>query len=507
MSVRTLSLLLFLVFCQGGHWALASTSELREPPKKIAVVGAGIGGTAAAYFLRQEFGPGVKIDVYEAGTVGGRLATENIDGRDYEMGGSVIHPLNLHMKHFVDRLGLSFRAEVPSKMAIFDGKELIFEESDWFIVNFLRMLWHYGFNAIRMHMWVEGILDKFMRIYQYQQFGYSFSSVERLLHATGGDGLLALLNQTLEEAMLAQGFSQVFINEIVSPIARASYVQSVRLHAFVGSVALSCADSGLWAVDGGNKRVCSGLLYHSKAELIPARVTNIALKTRPLKSGTVAKFYEVNYVGDSGSAHTLYDIVILATPLHQGLSDISFPGFSPPLPSHLSGRYHHVVTTLVLGRLNVSYLDASRKPSEFFASDVLTTDNEKLGISSLCAMDPVHITPGYSRPPASQMAMWRVYSPESLTEEQLSMLFVSRERVVEKPWLACPLYRAPERRAPSFILHDNLYYLSPIEWAASSMEMSALSARNAALLANHRWHGDTLKVDQEDLYSRLRGEL
>lgn len=48
-------------------------------------------------------------------------------------------------------------------MAIFDGKELIFEESDWFIVNFLRMLWHYGFNAIRMHMWVEGILDKFMR--------------------------------------------------------------------------------------------------------------------------------------------------------------------------------------------------------------------------------------------------------------------------------------------------------------------------------------------------------
>lgn len=75
------------------------------------------------------------------------------------------------------------------------------------------------------------------RIYQYQQFGYSFSSVERLLHATGGDGLLALLNQTLEEAMLAQGFSQVFINEIVSPIARASYVQSVRLHAFVGTSA------------------------------------------------------------------------------------------------------------------------------------------------------------------------------------------------------------------------------------------------------------------------------
>ena len=59
--------------------------------------------------------------------------------------------------------GISQRKDVPSKMAIFDGKELTFEESDWFIVNFLRLLWRYGFNFLRMHMWVESVLDKFMR--------------------------------------------------------------------------------------------------------------------------------------------------------------------------------------------------------------------------------------------------------------------------------------------------------------------------------------------------------
>lgn len=58
---------------------------------------------------------------------------------------------------------MSPRADVYSKLAIFDGKELTFEESDWFIVNFIRMLWRYGFYFIRMNMWVEGILDKFMR--------------------------------------------------------------------------------------------------------------------------------------------------------------------------------------------------------------------------------------------------------------------------------------------------------------------------------------------------------
>ncbi|XP_017566706.1 prenylcysteine oxidase [Pygocentrus nattereri] len=509
MSLRNLSVkaLLFLGICQVGRRGLASAPKLKEQPKKIAVIGGGIGGTAAAYFLRQEFGPSVKIDVFEAGPVGGRLATENIRGHDYEIGGSIIHPLNLHMKHFVDRLGLSTRAEVPSKVAIFDGKELTFEESDWFIVNFLRMLWRYGLNSIRMHMWVEGILDKFMRIYQYQQFGYSFSSVERLLHAMGGDSFLMLLNQTLEEAMLANGFSQVFINDIVTPISRVNYGQSVRLSAFVGTVSLAGANSGLWAVDGGNKRVCSGLLYNSKAELIQARVVSVSVKMRPSRSGTVANFYELNYVGDSGPAHSLYDIVIVATPLHQGLSDISFSGFSPPIPSHFPGRYHQTVATLVLGRLNMSYLGSNHKPADFVVSEILTTDNEALAINSLGSLHPVHIPQGYRQPPASESKVWKVFSQEPLSEEQLGEIFVSREGVWEKRWLAYPSYSPPQRRMPPFTLHDRLFYLNTIEWAASCMEMSAISARNMALLAHHRWHDQTDKIDQEDLHTRLRGEL
>lgn len=76
-----------------------------SPYSSEAVVGAGIGGTAAAYYLRQEFGSGVKIDVFEPGAVGGRLATVKIGDHEYETGGAIIHPLNLHMKHFLDTLG------------------------------------------------------------------------------------------------------------------------------------------------------------------------------------------------------------------------------------------------------------------------------------------------------------------------------------------------------------------------------------------------------------------
>ncbi|XP_056146800.1 prenylcysteine oxidase 1 isoform X2 [Lampris incognitus] len=405
------------------------------------------------------------------------------------------------------RIGILQRKDVPSKMAIFDGKELTFEESDWFIINFLRLLWRYGFNFLRMQMWVESVLDKFMRIYQYQQFGYSFSSVEKLLHAMGGDSFLTLVNQTLEEAMLAEGFSQIFLNDIVAPITRVNYGQSVRINGFVGAVSLAGADSGLWAVDGGNKRVCSGLLYHSKAEVIPARVTAISVKVRPTKSGTTANYYEINYVGDSGSAHSLYDIVIIATPLHQGKSDISFSGFSPPIPSHYPGRYHLTVSTLVHGLLNVSYLGTTEQASEFVVSDVLTTDTKGSAINSLSSIDPVHIPPGYKRPPASQTKVWKVFSPQPLSQEQLRLMFLSWDSVSETQWLAYPAYSPPHRRTPPFILHDRLYYLNAVEWAASAMEMSAISARNLALLAHHRWHAQEAKIDQEDLHTRVRGEL
>lgn len=62
--------------------------------------------------------------------------------------------------------------------------------------------------------------------------------MEKLLHAMGGEDYVGLVNRTLEETMLAEGFSQVFLNDIVTPITRFNYGQTVRLHGFVGMPAL-----------------------------------------------------------------------------------------------------------------------------------------------------------------------------------------------------------------------------------------------------------------------------
>uniref|UniRef100_A0A8C9QCB5 Uncharacterized protein n=1 Tax=Spermophilus dauricus TaxID=99837 RepID=A0A8C9QCB5_SPEDA len=70
----------------------------------ISVVGAGIGGSAVAHFLQQHFGPRVQIDVYEKGTVGGRLATISVNKQHYESGAASFHSLSLHMQDFVKLL-------------------------------------------------------------------------------------------------------------------------------------------------------------------------------------------------------------------------------------------------------------------------------------------------------------------------------------------------------------------------------------------------------------------
>lgn len=71
----------------------------------LAIVGGGIGGASASHFLTELLNGTLDIDLYEAKTIGGRLATIKIDKDEIEAGGSVIHPKNMYMQRFVKLLG------------------------------------------------------------------------------------------------------------------------------------------------------------------------------------------------------------------------------------------------------------------------------------------------------------------------------------------------------------------------------------------------------------------
>ena len=86
---------------------------MRKVNKKIfffitAIVGAGVGGTSAAYFLKELFGDNVVIDIFEKGQVGGRLALMKMGDHYYNAGGTIIHPQNMYMVNFTEMFGRCF---------------------------------------------------------------------------------------------------------------------------------------------------------------------------------------------------------------------------------------------------------------------------------------------------------------------------------------------------------------------------------------------------------------
>ncbi|KAJ7316299.1 hypothetical protein JRQ81_002461 [Phrynocephalus forsythii] len=475
-----------------GTWRAPGAAAAGDaaPPGKIAVIGAGIGGSSVAHFLQQHFGPQVELDVYEKDHVGGRLATVTVNKQQYESGGASIHSLNLHMQDFVKLLG---------KSAIFSGEQFVLEETDWYLLNLFRLWWHYGMSFLRLQMWVEEVMEKFMRIYKYQAHGYAFTQLEKLLHSLGGDAFVNMTQRSVAESLLEVGVTQRFIDDVIAAILRASYGQSVLLPAFAGAMSLAGAQGNMWAVEGGNKLICSSLLKLTKANVIQATVKAVSLHSSEGKT-----FYQVHYEDEEGQGSSFYDIVVIATQLHNNKNNITFQSFDPPV-SDFPGLFHTTVTSIVHGYLNSSYFGFP-DPKLFPYASVLTTDAPSLFFSSMDNICPVNISGAFRRKQPQDAAVWRVHSHRPLEKQELKVLFRSYYSVQVTEWQAYPDYGSA-KSLPPIILHDNLYYLNSVEWVASSMEMAVVAAKNVALLAYNLWHRDVEKIDQKDLMHKVKTEL
>ncbi|XP_043925148.1 prenylcysteine oxidase-like [Protopterus annectens] len=232
--MRAAAVFIWVIYRVLGEPSSTASAAEEQPPSKIAVIGAGISGSAAAYYLRQQFGLDVQIDIYEKSAVGGRLATITVNNQQYESGGATIHSLHLHMQDFVKELGLKHRRNIAGKTAVFNGEQLILEETDWYLLDLFRLWYRYGISCLRLQMWLEEIMEKFMRIYKYQAHGYAFTTVEELLHSLGGDRFINMTRRSVAESLLELGVSQRFVDEVIAAVMRTSCGQSVSMPAFAG---------------------------------------------------------------------------------------------------------------------------------------------------------------------------------------------------------------------------------------------------------------------------------
>ncbi|XP_033751430.1 prenylcysteine oxidase-like [Pecten maximus] len=467
-------------------------AEEESRPPHIAIVGGGIGGTSTAYFMREQFGSEAVIDVYEKNTIGGRLATVNINSRDYESGGSIIHPENLYMVNFTKILGLEKR-ERPSGqvMGIFDGEEMRMTTSPYTVVTLAKMFWRYGLDIYNLQKWVSSdLMVKFKRIYEVQDAGYAYTNVPELL-ASMDPSFANYLKKSIMMVMREEGLHEALIHELVMGAMRTNYGQGLEIPGFVGAISMAGVEPGLWSVKGGNKVIPENIVKYSKINVIPAVVKMVEfLEDEPF-------LYEVYYKQDeNGEVKTKrYDMVVIATPLHDGISNIKFEGFQQDI-HNFPQQYHKTVATFVHGKVNSSYFGmekATEMPNEVF------TCNMNLLMNSFGQHLPVDYSSASDKiPPINEDIVGKIFSNRELTQEEIKLYFRSIEEVHTVSWMAYPEYNFKKTDdLPPFLLNERLYYVKAIELAASAMEMEALAGRNIALLAYNHWHDKLDKIDEK----------
>lgn len=234
-------------------------------------------------------------------------------------------------------------------------------------------------------------------------------------------------------------------------------------------MSLAGAESGLWSVHGGNKKVPEALLNVSGANLLTKEIESVHLSS----DGRFSLWFK-----EDDEESPLYDSVVLATPLTTDMSSIKFINF--PQRFTFPGRYHRTVCTMVQGEVNYETFRFSEDPESI--TDQIFTVNASVFFNSLARNYPVNTDDGTK----DLLPVWKVFSNEPLTTEQFNILFskINESKVVD--WKAYPEYSDSSQPLGNFTLYPGLYHVNAIEFAASAIEMSIIAARNVALLiASH----------------------
>ena len=179
------------------------SKERRLEKTKVAIVGGGIAGLTAAYWLKQE---GMSPTVYEASTrFGGRMHTMSgilEGGKTFEAGGEFIDSNHSHILGLVDRFGLALddleTVDAEGPKHLFSGVEVSMEEIVEATVPFLSAFLSdqaalaadydgqaAGFDALTCteyfdSMGIGGVLRKVLQVAVRTEFGLESWEVSAL---------------------------------------------------------------------------------------------------------------------------------------------------------------------------------------------------------------------------------------------------------------------------------------------------------------------------------------
>lgn len=451
---------------------------LEQPHLKIGIIGAGIAGSFAAFFLREACGNDVELIIFEKEEqVGGRVKEEYYQGKMFEAGASLIHSSNRYLNDAIDQLGLhrtsSLKGEKRSsnrrKLGIWNGEDFDFLSSTKALPLTLNMFSRYGSSLIKTRKMAKEAVSRLTTIYEEQSQGKAYETPEEMHRGLG------LFDWAQEEAysfFQRNGIGNRFVYEFSDGVARSNYVQGGEMNTWVTLVSLIGAglDGGsLFSVAEGNRKICEGLIERSGARILTSTpITKISMR----------------YDENGKQTYDLYsptglkencDVIILATPFET--ANLEWEHVNIPNAKWLKRKYKEIHVTFITGKLNPNFFNLEREAD--LPQLIMTRNDKKLPFSALAELG---ITDDGHR------KIYKMFSTEKMSESKLSEIFQEYTDVKEIVWLAYPVL-TPMKEWPPFCIEKGLYYVNGMESAVSTLETEAIAAKNVVNLIKKNYVG------------------
>ncbi|WFC99135.1 hypothetical protein MYAM1_001875 [Malassezia yamatoensis] len=482
----------------------------------VAIVGAGASGASAAYFLSKaqeqlqqqglpECGASrgsysIHISVYErSNRIGGRVCEvyplDDESLAPIEIGASGIKETDFFLLRAAREFGLH-RVRRPqksrSRIGVWDGEQFLLDDLDESRWNQWRTYWRYGNGLKKASNLANSVLQSFQRIYSpkflhdpHEQHGYPWTGVQSIAQQLDvGD----LVTQSTHDYFVGHDIPVAVTDELIGAALRANYAQdTMKAHAYAGVASVSLKNQV--AIQGGNALLLENMLVKSNATRhfgANGDVTGIMKMESIQNSSSTVRWKIATRDGHEGT----YDMVMLATPWHaSGITLLNTERTVPKVD------FQRMTTTLVV-------TDAAEPDSTYFGFEgshkrvpltILTTSKE--GTTN----QPEFITLSYLRDIShyqlqgtryKRLHVVRLHSQDPIPDETLDRLFGAGHVFwkKEKSWHAYPKM-SPNQSLDNFEIDTSLFHLNAMEKLVSSMETSALTAKNVAALVLERWLG------------------
>ncbi|PPQ83044.1 hypothetical protein CVT24_011987 [Panaeolus cyanescens] len=432
-------------FFLGSGLGMASLSQTTDPLLRVAIIGAGAGGSSSAFWIARAIKNSnltISVDLLEQSAF--------IGGRSFSINQSVSVPFSVELgAHlFEDGHKNMWRASMEFNLPVSRIDAMDQTLHFWNGVNFVRkspsfwpivdLLLHHGHPSLALgttYKRAEQVAARFAEVYQpnFPTWDAPGELVARL-------GLLDLLISNTSDYFVRTGASQSVVNDIVLPLL-GGYTD-VPAHALQSLFRMS--SSSFYQIPGGTRRIFERFVDLSPASLF----LNTTVKSIEHVAGTPR--WRVNTTSSSRE----YDAVILAAPFHQ--ANITTPESLFAKVPLVSYKTVHV-TVLVTRSPDVN--------TTFLADPSHSQDGRFSSIS-------------YWRQTAGRWVI-RINSQSPLSDDWLSRAlnrYDQVEAVFRQKW-EHPL-QVPTVDLPPIRLEEGFYYLNGFESVVSSMETQIMASFN-----------------------------